>query len=109
MALDYKIIGQRLKKARQNKHLTQEELSEKIDVSVAFLSRIECGSSFISLKRLDEICDILGVSKGSILDGASTNTKDYLNKDFAELLSKCSKDKYRLIYKLAETIAYEDY
>ena len=108
MALDYKIIGERLKKARQNKHLTQEQLSEKIDVSVAFLSRIECGSSHINLTRLDELCEILGVTKGSILDGASTNTKDYLNKDFSELLANCSKDKYKLIYKIAQTIVSED-
>lgn len=108
MALDYKIIGERLKKARQNKHLTQEQLSEKIDVSVAFLSRIECGSSHINLTRLDELCEILGVTKGSILDGASTNTKDYLNKDFSELLANCPKDKYKLIYKIAQTIVSED-
>lgn len=108
MAIDYKIIGERLKKARQNKHLTQEQLSEKIDVSVAFLSRIECGSSHINLTRLDELCEILGVTKGSILDGASTNTKDYLNKDFAELLANCSKDKYKLIYKLAKAVVSED-
>ena len=109
MALDYKIIGQRLKKARQSKHLTQEDLSEKLDVSVAFLSRIECGSSFISLKRLDEICEILGITKGSILDGTSTNTKDYLNKDFAEILSRCSKEQSRLIYRMAEIIAEDDF
>lgn len=108
MALDYKIIGERLKKARQNKHLTQEQLAEKIDVSVAFLSRVECGSSHINLTRLDEICEILGVTKGSILDGASTSTKDYLNKDFSELLANCSKDKYKLIYKIAQTIVNEE-
>ena len=41
MALDYNIIGQRIKQARLAKNYTQEELSEKIDVSVAFLSRVD--------------------------------------------------------------------
>ncbi len=104
MALDYNIIGERLKKARQNKHMTQETLSEKLDMSVAFLSRIECGSSFISLKRLDQICEILDVSKGYILEGASINSKNYLNKDFSELLSNCPQDKYKLIYNIAKVI-----
>ncbi len=40
MALDYNIIGERLKQARINKKLTQEKLAEQLDVSVAFLSRI---------------------------------------------------------------------
>ncbi len=41
MSVDYSIIGARLKKARLSKNLTQEELAEKLDLSVAFLSRIE--------------------------------------------------------------------
>ena len=52
MALDYKLIGSRLKQARQKKKLTQENLAEMLDVSIAFLSRVECGSLDISLKRL---------------------------------------------------------
>lgn len=67
MALDFNIIGQRLKKARLDKNLTQEMLAEKLDVSVAFLSRIERGNSHINLKRLSEICNLLDVSEGYIL------------------------------------------
>ena len=52
MALDYSIIGSRIRKARQNKQITQEQLAEKLDVSVAFISRIERGTSHINLKRL---------------------------------------------------------
>lgn len=61
MALDYTIIGERLKKARLEKNLTQEQLAEQIDVSIAFLSRVERGSSHINLKRLTQICNILGI------------------------------------------------
>lgn len=63
MALDYTIIGERLKKARLEKNLTQEQLAEQIDVSIAFLSRVERGSSHINLKRLTQICNILGISE----------------------------------------------
>lgn len=48
MALDYHIIGERLKKARVEKNMTQEKLAEQLDVSIAFLSRIERGSSHIN-------------------------------------------------------------
>ena len=50
MALDFAIIGQRLKKARLDKKMTQEDLAEQLDVSVAFLSRIERGLSHVNLK-----------------------------------------------------------
>ena len=41
MALDYKVIGDRIRKARIDNNLTQENLAEELDVSVAFISRIE--------------------------------------------------------------------
>ena len=40
MALDYNIIGERLKQARINKKFTQEKLAKQLAVSVAFFSRI---------------------------------------------------------------------
>ena len=36
MALDYSVIGQRIKQARLAKNLTQEDLAEQIDMSDAF-------------------------------------------------------------------------
>lgn len=105
MALDYNIIGERLKQARLNKNLTQEDLAEKLDVSVAFLSRIERGSSKISLKRLNQICIILGVTEGDILNGASSDSNTYLNKDFSNLLKSCPPEKISLIYTVAKVIA----
>ena len=66
MALDYSIIGSRIRKARLEKNITQEELAEKIDVSVAFISRIERGTSHVNLKRLSQLCNILDIKEGVI-------------------------------------------
>ncbi|MBO5413363.1 MAG: helix-turn-helix transcriptional regulator [Clostridia bacterium] len=59
MALDYTIIGERIKLARTKKKLTQEKLAERLDVSVPYLSRVECGDASINLKRLSQICELL--------------------------------------------------
>ena len=104
MAVDYNIIGERLKQSRMNKNLTQEKLAEKLDVSVAFLSRIERGSSHINLNRLNQICTILEVSEGDILNGASSTSSLYLNKDFSNLLKNCPPEKISLIYNVAKVI-----
>ncbi len=105
MALDYTIIGERLKKARTDKKLTQETLAEKLDVSIAFLSRVERGNSHINLKRLSEICDILGVTEGYILNGASNSSNTYLSSEFSDILNSTSPEKQKLIYKVAKIIA----
>ncbi len=104
MAVDYNVIGSRIKKARRAKKLTQEELAEKIDVSVAFLSRVERGSSHINLKRLTQLCNLLDVSEGYILNGSSSNSNEYLNKEFNELLKKCSPEKQKMIYNVVKAI-----
>ena len=107
MALDYSVIGQRIKKARTDKKLTQEKLAEKLDVSIAFLSRIERGNSHISLKRLNQVCEVLDVTEGSILNGVSDNSKNYLSTEFNELLTNASPEKQKLIYRVAKIISEE--
>ena len=61
--LDYNVIGLRLRRARADKGLTQQELAEKTGLSVAFISRIERGSTHINLKRLSEFCKQLSTRK----------------------------------------------
>lgn len=108
MGIDYNIVGERLKRARLNKQLTQENLAEKLDVSVAYLSRVECGSSRINLKRLHELCALLDVSEGYILSGSSEDSKNYLDEDFKNLLEKCTPEQQKLIYNLAKTVIESD-
>ncbi len=108
MALDYSIIGERIKSARIKNKLTQENLAEKLDVSVPYLSRVECGDTRINLKRLSQICEILKVSEGEILNGVTTTSKTYLAGDFSNILAKCSPEKIKLIYSIAELIANKD-
>ena len=108
MAIDYNVIGERLKSARKEKHFTQEQLAERLDVSIAFLSRIERGSSQINLKRLSQICEILDITEGEILNGVSSKSEKYLDAEFSNLLRNCSPKKQRLIYDIAKVIAESD-
>ncbi len=108
MAVDYSIIGERIKCARKACNMTQDNLSEQMGVSIAFLSRIERGSSQINLKRLSQICEILGISEGDILNGSSKKSSKYLDVEFANLLKDCSPEQQKLIYDIAKVIAKKD-
>lgn len=105
MAIDYNVIGSRIKQARLEKKLTQEDLAEQVDISVAFLSRVERGSSHINLRRLNQICNLLDVSEGYILNGSSSTSENYLDKEFSDLIKNCSPDKQKMIYNVAKAIA----
>lgn len=104
MALDYVIIGERLKNIRIQNNLTQEKLAEKLDMSVAFLSKIERGKTQISLRRLNQICELLEISEGAILNGASTAPNIYLNEQFNALFKDCPPEKLKLIYNISKLL-----
>lgn len=105
MSPDYNVIGRRIKTARTEQNITQEELADKIDVSVAFMSRVERGSSKINLKRLTQIAETLNVSPGYLLTGSNTASKDYLREDFRQVLDRCTPEQQRLIYAISELVS----
>ena len=109
MSPDYNVIGRRIKTARVEQNLTQEELADKIDVSVAFMSRLERGSSKINLKRLTQIAETLNVSPGYLLTGSNATSKDYLREDFRQILDKCTPEQQRLIYAISELVSRTDF
>lgn len=103
MNIDYNLIGERIKEARRNKGYTQEKLAEEIDVAVAYVSRLEKGFP-INLKRIAQISQVLDVSMEYLLSGTVPKSDNYLNKDFEEILERCSPEKLKLIYNIARTI-----
>ena len=67
MELDYKAIGKRIKTARIKADLTQERLSEMVDISPTHLSNIETGTTRLSLNAVVRIANALGVSADDLL------------------------------------------
>lgn len=67
-------IGERIKQAREQAHLTQETFSERIEVSPQYVSDLERGVVGVSIPTLKRICITLGISADHILFGAGDNT-----------------------------------
>lgn len=108
MSPDYSVIGRRIRILRLKNKMTQEELADEIDISVAFVSRVERGTVHINLKRLTQIAEILKVSPGYLLVGSNMKSKDYLKEDFSEILDKCTPKQQKLIYKISELVYKTD-
>lgn len=54
-------LGANIKKYRQAKNFSQEFLAEKVDLSREYITRIENGQKFVSLKKLFLLADALEV------------------------------------------------
>ena len=95
------IIGERIRKIREDLKMNRERFSEMIDISDVFLGQIERGERSVSTKTLVKIVKFTGVSADFILFGneESNNTLAKINR----ILNKCSNDFLNYIYNLIHT------
>ena len=91
-------IGEQIRAAREQAHLTQEQLAERIDVSVQFVSDLERGVVGISLTTLKKTCTVLGVTSDQLLFGTSTNSQS----SFFEM--KCKELSPKQTFLLIEIV-----
>ena len=100
MPISNKSIGERIAKARKTARMTQAELSEKIEISEKYLSRIECGKQLPSILIVVKICNILCVSMDELLG----QTNIYNNKSIQDEISALSAYEQKRIAEIIKII-----
>lgn len=68
-------MGARIYRARRKNGLTQEQLAEKVGVSLQSISSIELGKKEIRAGNLAKLCAALGASADYILLGTATESE----------------------------------
>ena len=63
-------LGKKIKRMRNQKGLTQEELAEACDLSAGYISQLEGPGSYFcpSLKTLFKIAEVLGTTVSKLTD-----------------------------------------
>jgi transcriptional regulator with XRE-family HTH domain len=99
-----KRIGQRIRELRTQRpeRWTQEELAERAQISVSFLSMIERGERVAHVETLAALASALGVSLGELFAGTEQSlaqTEDLLRplSDFARARGLTARDVDRLL------------
>lgn len=100
MTLDYRLLGERIKRQRKLKGTTQENFAEYLNVSVGYISQIERGISKVSLERLIEISEYLECSIDYLLDGTSPGDEKYLASELNDLFSQLSSNEKKILTRL---------
>ena len=67
--MDYYAIGQRIRKIRKAKGLSQEQIAEKVGISVTHMSHIETGNTKLSLEVFAAIVNSLDCRADELLFG----------------------------------------
>ncbi len=96
---ELKAIGSRISTRRKQLNYTQEQIAEKMDVSIQMVSNLERGNKAIKIENLLKISSILNVSTDYILTGKLT--KEDMDTT-SHRLTKLSESDFKMIDMLIE-------
>lgn len=103
----YKLIGEKIKRARNDKELTQEEMAEKLDVSVSFISQVESGEKKFNLDRIIQVSKILEKPIDYFVEGYKHKSNEVID-EIIEILKRMSSKKLKLFLKIIKVIEEND-
>lgn len=92
-------IGKRINNRRKYLSLTQEQIAERMGVSVQMISNLELGKKAIRPENLVKICSILDISSDFILTG---NNNEDDRDDLARKINLLSTIDYKMIEMLVD-------
>jgi transcriptional regulator with XRE-family HTH domain len=94
-----RIVGLRLKRAREASGLTQSQLAERIDRTKESVSNIERGLSLPGLDTLQAICDLTGIPLSAAVEavGDDGGTQDQRAQRNALFGRPSRRDKVLLV------------
>lgn len=108
MNVDYKLIGSRIKAERNRAGLTQEQMAERLDVTIGYVSQVERGITRISLDLLAKISTILECDISSLITQSAINTDGYITDDILVGIRRLNARDRRVVMSMIRTMLEND-
>ena len=99
-----KDVGLRIREARKAMHLSQNELSEKVQISPSHMSDIENGKTNISLDIFMRLTEALQVSADWLLRTDVPQVAHLQSGELADILSDCSASETQALIKMLRSL-----
>lgn len=97
------LLGLKVKEYRKQKKLTQEKLSELIGVDNGYISKLEVGQNFPSLKTLEKIADVLEIDLYKLFLYTTEKNKDF-KSEINKIYDNLNKEKQFVLYQTAKAM-----
>lgn len=94
-----KLLGKRIKEVRRQRNLTQEQLSEMINIETTTLSGIESGRHYPSLPTLEKISKTLNVEISSLFKFQHLQSIDILKAEIINRIETLDEQKTIFLYE----------
>ena len=99
-----KIIGKKIQEFRKKKGMTQEELSEIIEISPHYLSALERGVYNIKLETLVKILNTLDCSADEVFCDVVNKSYEVTSNKLSDLLESLPREEQNKILCVVETM-----
>lgn len=96
-------MGDRIKETRKKQSLTQEQLAEKIDVTLEYISQIERGLKIPSMQVFIKLVEVLDVSADYLLRDTVSTRNLYGDKQLGSKLERLSPKQRVALEALVDT------
>ncbi len=100
MNIDYKLIGERIKRERKTQGMTQEALAERLNVSIGYVSQIERGITKISLDLLGAISSILNCDVAFFVSESALKSNEYMESEIINEIRKLDPKKRKFVLEI---------
>ena len=98
------MLGKRIREERLKLNMTQESLSEDIDLSTAYIGQIERGERSLTLENLIKVANRLGVTVDYLLMDSVEAGNDTTVVQLSQLLNGRSLKEKELAISLIKTL-----
>ena len=95
------LLGLKVKEFRKIKKLTQEQLSELVGVDNGYISKLEVGQNFPSLKTLEKIAKALDVELYKLFQFTQAQETDF-KTEISKIYDRLNKEKQYTLYRVAK-------
>lgn len=99
-----RLIAENIRKLREQRNMTQEELAELAGISQSHLSKIEVGSRTIGMKTYERILEALGATPILVSEVERIEKHEELLERFLCIVKECSEIELRFFIDTLESM-----
>lgn len=106
MSVDYKDLGHRIKKKRENLGMSQAELADQADLSTQHISNVENARSKIGLEKLVTVANVLNSYTDELLCGSVRTSRAVYSEEVAAIIETFSDTQLRVLPEFLRDFNY---
>ena len=103
-----KQLGAKIKRIRQNRGYTQEQLAEKVNIATRTLCGIENGENFVTAETLEKVFEVLDVTSTELFALDHLKPQDELIDEIvSDIQNLKDRNKIEIVYKIVKAAINE--